>query len=88
MISSLEIIDVKEHLGQLVRTLRKSNSLSQNELADLLDLSRITIQNLESGNNFTIDTFLKVMRHFDLLEAINEKVVAYNDQMLNVKSLY
>lgn len=88
MIKSTEIFDVKQNIGQLVRSLRKSNDLSQMELAGLLDISRITIQNLESGNNFTIDTLLKVMRHFDMLETINTKVLKYKDQVLNVKSLY
>jgi len=88
MFDTLKIKDVKENLGLLVRSLRKTNGFSQNELAELLDLSRITIQNLESGKNFTIDTYLKVMRHFDLLEPINEKVLSYKEQVLDLKSLY
>ena len=53
---NLKIKDVKTEIGQLVKSLHKKQKLSQQELAEQLDLSRITIQNLESGKNFTIDT--------------------------------
>jgi transcriptional regulator with XRE-family HTH domain len=52
---NLKIKDVKSEIGQLVKSLRKKQKLSQQELAEQLDLSRITIQNLESGKNFTIE---------------------------------
>ena len=47
---NLKIKDVKSEIGQLVKSLRKKQKLSQQELAEQLDLSRITIQNLESAN--------------------------------------
>ena len=53
---NLKIKDVKTEIGKLVKSLHKKQKLSQQELAEQLDLSRITIQNLESGKNFTIDT--------------------------------
>jgi transcriptional regulator with XRE-family HTH domain len=70
LFNEIKIKDVKIKSGQLVKTLRKNAKLSQEELAELLNLSRLTIQNLESGKNFTIDSFLKVMRHFELLDVI------------------
>ncbi|MCF8415610.1 MAG: helix-turn-helix transcriptional regulator [Crocinitomicaceae bacterium] len=36
------------------KSYREQQKLSQQELAEQLQLSRITIQNLESGKNFTI----------------------------------
>jgi len=66
------IKETKLQFGKLVKVLRKRESISQIELAELLDLSRITIQNLESGKNFTIDTLLKVAQHFNLLDKLNE----------------
>ena len=53
---NLKIKDVKLEIGQLIKSYRKQQKLSQQDLAAQLELSRITIQNLESGKNFTIDT--------------------------------
>ncbi len=88
MFETLKIKDVKEDLGQAVKLLRKRHKLSQSELADLLALSRITIQNLESGKNFTIDTLLKVLQHFDLLNEVSQgiKYIVKNNE--EVDSLY
>lgn len=61
------IKELKIKLGKLVKTLRKKKGLSQEALGKQLNLSRITIQNLESGKNATLDTLLIVMQHFDLL---------------------
>ncbi|CAG5082625.1 helix-turn-helix transcriptional regulator [Parvicella tangerina] len=85
---NLRIKDVKQEIGQLVRSLRKQEAISQNELAERLDLSRITIQNLEAGKNFTIDTLLKVLQHFDLLHQLNDLFTALSNQSDNPTSLY
>ena len=45
--NNLKIKDVKSEIAQLVKSYRKQQKLSQQELADQLELSRITIQNLE-----------------------------------------
>lgn len=68
LFETLKIKDVKDHLGELTKVMRKKQNLSQDQLADTLSLSRITIQNLESGKNVTIDTLLKVFQHFDCME--------------------
>ena len=44
---NLKINDVKSEIAQLVKSYRKQQKLTQQELADQLELSRITIQNLE-----------------------------------------
>lgn len=62
MFGTIEIKDVKRELGELVKVVRKQNKLSQSDLSASLDMSRTTIQNLESGKNFTVDTFLKVIK--------------------------
>ncbi len=67
-LETINIKDVKAHVSTLVKLLRKKQGISRNELAERLDLSRITIQNLESGKNVTVDTLCKVLQHFDLLE--------------------
>ncbi|MCB9263243.1 MAG: helix-turn-helix transcriptional regulator [Flavobacteriales bacterium] len=84
MLEVVSIRDVKVQLGNLVKKLRKKEGLSQVELADLLGLSRITVQNLESGQNFTIDTLLKVVHHFNLLEELNRTInQKINDTSIN-----
>lgn len=87
MFNSIKIEDIKLLIAQLSKELRKNQGLSQSELADALSLSRITIQNLESASNVTIDTWLKVMQYFNLLDKIH---LLINDELSNtdIKSLY
>lgn len=87
MFGDLSIKDVKSQIGLLARTLRKKEKLSQHELAEKLSISRLTVQNLESGKNATLDTMLKVMQHFDKLKVINE-VFANEIRNNNYESLY
>ena len=88
LFNEIKIKDVKIKSGQLVKTLRKNAKLSQEELAELLNLSRLTIQNLESGKNFTIDSFLKVMRHFELLDLVYKLLEDKIDEQENLISFY
>jgi transcriptional regulator with XRE-family HTH domain len=69
LFETLTIKEVKIRVGRLARTLRKSGNLSQEELATVLNISRITIRNLEAGRNITLDTLLKVFLHFDALDS-------------------
>ena len=88
LFGNIKIKDVKIELGALVKTLRKRDKLSQQELGDLLDLSRITIQNLEGGKNFTIDTLLKVVQHFDLLTNVHQEISNYRTTQEDIEPLY
>jgi transcriptional regulator with XRE-family HTH domain len=88
LFNEIKIKDVKIKSGQLVKTLRKNAKLSQEELAELLNLSRLTIQNLESGKNFTIDSFLKVMQHFELLDLVYKLLEDKIDEQENLISFY
>jgi transcriptional regulator with XRE-family HTH domain len=85
---NLKIKDVKSEIAQLVKSYRKQQKLSQQELADQLELSRITIQNLESGKNFTIDTLLKVFNHFDVLVGFNQFLMDKRNENEQLTSLY
>ncbi|MDC6390434.1 helix-turn-helix transcriptional regulator [Maribacter sp. PR1] len=67
MINAVTIKDVKLQLGELCRQKRQSYEISQEELAEALDISRYTIQKFENGKNATLDTVLKIANHFDLL---------------------
>lgn len=88
MFETLEIKDVKASIGDLVKSYRKSRKLSQIELAELLDVSRNTIQNLESGKNFTIDTLFKVLKEFDLLQRVQDIITIAQKEQSEIKSLY
>ena len=88
MFDIVEIKGVKNEIGLLVKAIRKQRGLSQTQLADALDVSRTTIQNLETGKNFTADTILKVLKEVDLLEQLNRIVTETKSQVLNSKSLY
>jgi transcriptional regulator with XRE-family HTH domain len=54
--------------------MRKAEHLTQQELADELALSRLTIVKLENGENPTIETLLKVLQYFDEMKSINQFV--------------
>ena len=74
MFDNLTVKSVKANVGKLVKTLRNRESLTQEELAAKLSLSRITIQNLEAGKNPTIETLLIVLQYFDQLQSFNQYI--------------
>lgn len=67
MIDAVTIKDVKMQLGELCKKKRQSYQMSQENLAEALNISRYTIQKFENGKNATLDTVLKIANHFDLL---------------------
>jgi transcriptional regulator with XRE-family HTH domain len=87
-IGNLKIKDVKSEIGHLVKSYRKQQKLSQQDLAAQLELSRITIQNLESGKNFTMDTLLKVFNHFDAMVGFNQFLMDKRNENEQMTSLY
>jgi len=88
MFNDVKIKDVKLLIGGLIKTLRKQNKITQIELAEILDISRITVQNVEKGKNYTIDTLLKILQHFDLLFMLQEEITKFTEDNKDVKSLY
>jgi transcriptional regulator with XRE-family HTH domain len=88
MFETIEIKTVKRELGFLVKALRKQRGLSQIQLAKSLDVSRTTIQNLELGKNFTVNTFLKVLKEMDLLSELNSEILQAKSHVINSKSMY
>lgn len=88
MFATIEIKEVKEEIGSVVKAIRKQRRITQVQLATSIDVSRTTLQNLENGNNYTIDTLLKVFKELDLLESLMSEIVAAKTQVINTKSLY
>lgn len=87
MLDVVTIKDVKIQLGHACKRLRKANDLSREELAEVLDISRATIQNIENGKNATLDTVLKVANHFGLLLSISNQINKATTNQDNI-SLY
>ena len=88
MFNTVKIKDVKLSFGKYVKSLRKRHSVTQQVLAEQLGVSRITIQNLESGKNFTIDTLLKVLQHFEILNELNGWITNKTIENEDIDSLY
>jgi len=87
MFNVTTIKDVKIKIGEECKQLRKSNGLSRDELAEALNVSRTTIQNIEGGKNTTLDNLLKVANHFGLLPSIAKAMDKVIDDQNNI-SLY
>lgn len=87
MLDVTTIKDVKVKIGEACKALRKSNGLSRDELAEALDVSSTTIQNIENGKNATLDIVLKVANHFGLLQSIFKGVNQVVDEQNDI-SLY
>ncbi len=68
--------------------MRKSEKLTQEELATELGLSRYTIVNLEKGDNPTLETLLKVLHYFDKMNSLNQFVSNKIKDLDNSKSMY
>lgn len=70
MLEITTIKDVKVKIGEACKALRISNDLSRDQLAEVLEVSSTTIQNIENGKNATLDTILKIANHFGILPSI------------------
>jgi len=88
MFDAIRIKDVKREIGNSIKVLRKHKNLTQMEMAETLELSTKTIQNLELGKNFTIDTLLKVLKELDVLEELHRQITATKNTLQEAKSLY
>ena len=88
MFNNIEIKDAKQEIGQVIKIVRKRRKLTQIDLAKSLDVSRNTIQNLESGKNFTIDTLFKILKEFDLLDKVYDEILEAKKEIKQTKSLY
>jgi len=88
MFNTVEIKEVKKGIGSLVKSIRKNRKLTQNDLANTLNVSRNTIQNLESGKNFTADTLFKILKEFDLLDKFHHEIINAKKEIEQIESLY
>jgi transcriptional regulator with XRE-family HTH domain len=61
-------------LGERLRALRLSRNFSQRELADKAGVSLRALHNLEAGAGSTIETFLRVLKALNAVDAIEALV--------------
>ena len=65
-------MDVKAEYGKKVREIRNSKKVSQEKLAELADLDRTYVSDIENGKrNVSIETIFKIA------EALNTPVVEF-----------
>ena len=81
------IKEVKDKIGFVCQRHRKINDLSRDELAEALDISSTTIQNIENGKNANLDNMLKIANHFNLLSNIYDSLEGFSEADNN-PSLY
>ncbi len=60
------------NLGEIISISRKKEKITQQDLANNIGVSRLTISNIENGKNVTIDNVLKIFKYFYLLDDFNE----------------
>jgi transcriptional regulator with XRE-family HTH domain len=61
-------------LGERLRALRLSHNFSQRELADKSGVSLRALHNLEAGAGSTLETFLRVLKALNAVDAIETLV--------------
>ncbi len=88
MLEFITINDVKSNFGEWCKQLRKREKLTQQQLADELALSPLTISKLENGENPTIETVLKVLQYFDEMKSLNAFVTTKISNLKDNQSLY
>ena len=63
---------ILSELGSRIRDLRLSHGYSQVELSDRADVSKTTVQRLESSGQISLDSLLKILRVLGAHEAIED----------------
>ncbi len=60
-------MDIKSNLGTRIKELRKQRRLSQEKLAELVDISQNALSYIETGDNFcSADTLEKIIDALDI----------------------
>ncbi|MGB0367908.1 MAG: helix-turn-helix transcriptional regulator [Flavobacteriales bacterium] len=64
--------EVLIELGKRIKSLRKNAGMNQTQLAERVGVSRVSISEIERGSNTTITTFLRILKVFNRLDALEE----------------
>lgn len=79
-------MDIKSNLGIRIKELRKQRRLSQEKLAELVDISQNALSYIETGDNFcSADTLEKIIAalEIDPQELFDFGHFKSNDELLN-----
>lgn len=80
--------DVRKGIGELVKAMRQSRKITQDQLAKSLGLTRLTIQKVESGKNSNIDTLLLIFQYFEILEPFSSFIIEQRNKFADFGSFY
>ncbi len=64
--------DVLVELGKKLQQYRKHLGLSQQQLADKIGISRYRISNIERGENFTMEVFIRLLKTYNKLNDMQQ----------------
>lgn len=87
-------MDTKKLLGQRIKELRKAKNITQEKLAELVNVEPTTISNMECGRNYpnlaTLEKVLEVLKsnfsevfnfeHFNEKTVLTKKIKTYIDE--------
>lgn len=60
-------MELKKNIGRRIKELRKAKRLSQEKLAELVDIEQNTLSYIETGNNFcTAETLEKIITALEI----------------------
>lgn len=68
MSNELTNMEILNEIGIRIKTIRLSENMRQEELAELAGVSSKTIARLENGSSLSLDNFLSIMRVLRILE--------------------
>ncbi len=69
---------MKQMIGNMIRYHRKQSGLSQKDLADLAEVGKTVVYDIEKGkSNFRIDTFLRITNVLNIRIDFNSQLMDY-----------
>lgn len=95
--------DIKKLLGRRIKELRQRKGLTQEQLADMVDVGERNLSKIECGNNFvTAETLSKIItalgveptelfnfRHLDEKEELKKELIeAIRTEQVDIKLMY
>lgn len=96
-------IDIKKLLGRRIKELRQRKNLTQEQLAEMIDVGERNLSKIECGNNFvTADTLSKIIialeveptelfnfKHLDKKEDLKKELMeAIRTEQVDIKLMY
>jgi len=63
----------RRQLGKFLRSIRIKRGLSQEKLAQMVDLKRHAVMNIENGGPSELNSILNIVRHLGCELTVNEK---------------